>query len=105
MSLKDLAPLNFQKIKNFLLTSQEELKLCATLQALRWRLTKAKRKSLVKQLIHLYMHFDLLGCLPNGQDQPRVLDRLLKSSKRVIEYTMTLINALASECLGRTYLL
>ncbi len=30
------------------MTSKEELKICATLQALRWRLTKAKRKSLVK---------------------------------------------------------
>jgi hypothetical protein len=64
MSLKDLAPLNFAKIKHFLMNSNEELKICATLQALRWRLTKAKRKSLVKQVIHLYMNFDLLGCLP-----------------------------------------
>jgi len=30
---------------------------------------------------------------------------LLKSSNKVVEYTMTFINALASECLGRTYLL
>jgi hypothetical protein len=64
VSLKDLAPLNFGKIKHFLMTSGEELRVCATLQALRWRLTKAKRKSLVKQVIHLYMHHDLLGCLP-----------------------------------------
>lgn len=108
VSLKDLAPLNFGKIKHFLMNSTEELKICATLQALRWRLTKAKRKSLVRQVIHLYMHFDLLGCLPQDKtiDQGhRILDRQLVSSKRVLEYTMTFINALASECLGRTYLL
>ncbi len=54
------------------------------------------------------MHFDLLGCksVDQNMDQGhRILDRLLQSSKRVLEYTMTFINALASECLGRTYLL
>lgn len=35
----------------------------------------------------------------------RILDRLMESSKRVLEYSMTFINALASECLGRSYLL
>ena len=95
------------------MTSTEELKICATLQALRWRLTKAKRKSLVKQVIYLYMQYDLLGCKSSEQtmDQGhRILDRLLSTqayngSNRVLEYTMTFINALASECLGRTYLL
>jgi hypothetical protein len=90
------------------MNSNEELKICATLQALRWRLTKAKRKSLVKQVIHLYMNYDLLGCLPVDKsiDQGhKILDRLLLSSKRVLEYSMTFINALASECLGRSYLL
>jgi hypothetical protein len=91
MSLSDLAPLNFAKIKHFLMTSnaqrgrelldhKQELKICATLQALRWRLTKAKRKTLVKQVIHLYMNHDLLGCLPQDKtmDQGhRILDRLL----------------------------
>jgi hypothetical protein len=62
MNLQDLAPLNFQKIKHFLMTSNDELKICATLQALRWRLTKGKRKSLVKKIIFLYMNYDLLGC-------------------------------------------
>jgi hypothetical protein len=30
---------------------------------------------------------------------------MLSLSGRVLDYTMTFINALASECLGRTYLL
>ena len=41
---QDLASLNFSNIKHFLLNSEEEIKICATLQALRWRLTKTKRK-------------------------------------------------------------
>jgi hypothetical protein len=49
-----LVPLNFQSIKQFLLHSTEEIKICATLQALRWRLTKTKRKQLVKFAIYSY---------------------------------------------------
>lgn len=30
---------------------------------------------------------------------------LLEGSRKVLEYTMTFVNALASECLGRGYLL
>ena len=52
---QDLAPLDYEKIKSFLVNSNEkiksllvnsneEIKVCATLQALRWRLTKTKRK-------------------------------------------------------------
>jgi hypothetical protein len=54
------------------------------------------------------MNCDLLGCSnkDNQLDQSyRVLDRMLQSSNRVVEYTMTFINALASERLGRSYLL
>ena len=41
---QDLAPLDYERIKGFLANSNEEIKVCATLQALRWRLTKTKRK-------------------------------------------------------------
>lgn len=40
----------------------EEIKVSATLQALRWRLTKTKRKQNVRLVIYTYQHFDLLGC-------------------------------------------
>ncbi len=51
---EELAPLDYSKIKGFLVDSTEELKVAATLQALRWRLTKARRKQLVKLVIHAY---------------------------------------------------
>ena len=34
-----------------------------------------------------------------------VVDALLNGPRKVLEYTMTFVNALASECLGRSYLL
>ena len=34
-----------------------------------------------------------------------VVDGLLTGPRKVLEYTMTFVNALASECLGRSYLL
>jgi len=54
------------------------------------------------------MNCDLLGCSNGNQNfavGPKVLDRMLSLSGRVLDYTMTFINALASECLGRSYLL
>lgn len=54
--------MNYEAIRDFLLNSKEDIKICATLQALRWRLTKTKRKQLVKLVIHAYQHYDLLSC-------------------------------------------
>ena len=51
-----LAPLNYEAIKDFLLNSSETVKVCATLQAFRWRLTKTRRKRTLKQVIYTYMH-------------------------------------------------
>jgi len=84
---------------------------CATLQALRWRLTKTKRKHTVKQVIYAYMNYDLLGCaMPEEQNNEneksvRIIDNLLTGPRKTLEYTMTFVNALASENLGRSYLL
>ncbi len=60
--MQQFASLNFAQIKYFLMNSDEEIKICATLQALRWRITKAKKKLQIKQVIYAYMHYDLLGC-------------------------------------------
>lgn len=108
---EELAPLDYSKIKKFLIDSNEDIKVCATLQALRWRLNKTKRKQLVKLVIHAYMKYDLLDCkkaaeTANQEDKGVILiDALLSGPRKVLEYTMTFVNALASECLGRSYLL
>ena len=59
---EELAPLDYNKIKKYLIESTEEIRVCASLQALRWRLTKTKRKQLVKLVIHAYQDYDLLDC-------------------------------------------
>jgi len=83
-----------------LLESDETIKVCATLQAFRWRLTKSRRKRTQKQVIYTYMHFDLLDCSERAQQQERkIIDKLLlQGDRRVLEYTMTFINALGNEC-------
>ena len=102
-----LAPLNYDAIKDFLLNSSETVKVCATLQAFRWRLTKTRRKRTLKQVIYTYMHHDLLDCNDKVNNKPqKIIDKLLlQGDRRVLEYTMTFINALGNECLGRSYLL
>lgn len=80
------------------------------MQALRWRLTKTKRKQLVKLVIHAYQSYDILSCSGaskalKDQNEPIIIDNLLDGPRKVLEYTMTFVNALASECLGRGYLL
>lgn len=53
------------------------------------------------------MHYDLLDCNDkNEQSSQNIIDKLLlQGDRRVLEYTMTFINALGNECLGRSYLL
>jgi hypothetical protein len=52
------------------------------------------------------MHYDLLDCVNKIPKEDKIIDKLLlQSDRRVLEYTMTFINALGNECLGRSYLL
>ena len=90
-----------------MLKSDETVNVCATLQAFRWRLTKTRRKRTLKQVIYSYMHYDLLDCTDKAsQNEDKIIDKLLlQGDRRVLEYTMTFINALGNECLGRSYLL
>jgi hypothetical protein len=64
---------------------------------------------MVKLVIYSYQHYDLLGCQvqPSSEDEQNrcIISELLNGPRKVLEYTMTFVNALASECLGRSYLL
>jgi|EP00505_MAST-04D_sp_SCG-Rhode-Island_P004604 LisH domain-containing protein ARMC9 len=76
---------------------------CRVLQALRWRLNRARPKSLRHRVLQSYINNDLLGCSGGGSD---VLSKLLHSnSANVREYCCRLVNHLASEVAGRSYLL
>jgi hypothetical protein len=43
--------------------------------------------------------------MPQSDQNPSIINQLLAGPRKVLEYTMTFVNALASECLGRSYLL
>lgn len=53
------------------------------------------------------MHYDLLDCEEKSKKKDRrVLDHLLSSNDRpIVEYTITFLNALVNERIGRSYLL
>ncbi len=64
----------------------------------------------MKLVIYSYQHFDLLGCQVQQRSieddsEKCIISELLNGPRKVLEYTMTFVNALASECLGRSYLL
>ena len=97
-----LVPLEYEEIKKHLLTSRDELSICICLEALRWRISKTPGKHAKGEILHTYTHFDILGC--NGTCEDIIL-HLLNLSRRVMVYTVFLINAMASEVVGRNYLM
>ena len=104
-----MAPIDYNKIKEFLRKSARnhhlETEVCATLQALSWRITKVNSK-IRRQNLHSYYHFDVLE-VKRADSLTSVFHLLLSegNSIRVREFSVILINSLASEYLGRCYLL
>ena len=58
-----MAPLDYNKIRDFLRKScrnpHHEVEVCATLQALSWRITRVQ-PSIRRQNLHSYHHYDIL---------------------------------------------
>jgi len=96
-----LPPLNFAIVIRDLSNLQDDLQICALLQALRWRLTRSQ-SYLRKETLAAYIKYNIL-CTTKPHDI--LLDKLLTWNRRVIEYTVRFLNVVASECAGRTYLL
>jgi len=99
---KDQLPeLDLLKLQQFLLVSTDWVKICAALQALAWRIQKAKSHSeQMKQITES----DFLGCTPASLI--KTLDHLLRTaSPKVKEHIYTLVNVLAAFKEGRMYLL
>jgi len=97
-----LAPLDYDAIKKFLLEEDDELKICSTLQALRWRISKSRSYGQRAEVLHTYKHYDILAISENNTD---LLINLLNRSRRVLAYTIFLINTMATEPVGRNYLI
>jgi len=98
------APLDFQKIKDYLLTEQQNVPvLCSLLQALRWRITRTRGANARREVIISYSRHDILDI---KKPNPSVLERIAKHpSKKVCEFAARFVNALASDYSGRSYLL
>ena len=76
-----------------MLTSSDTAKICATLQALTWRLQKAD--DIKKTIEETFTSGDLLGC--SEDSEIKLLDYLLRSSVRQIRsFTFSLLNTLAT---------
>lgn len=95
------AHLNFASVIKGLSTLQDDLQVCALLQALRWRLTRTTR-STHKENLENFIRFNIL-CTVKPHDS--LLDNLLSSTRRVKEYTIRFLNVVTSEKTGRIYLL
>ena len=102
-AVQDSGPiqLNFACIIKDLSQLQDDLQICALLQALRWRLTRSTRSS-HKENLESFIRFNIL-C--TGKPHDGLLDNLLSSTRRVKEYTIRFLNVITSEKQGRVYLL
>lgn len=76
-----------------------------TLQALRWRLTRVSA-SMRKQILLSYIHYNLLesGEFISEKNSTVFETLFFCDSPKIREYLVAFINSLASEYLGRTYL-
>ena len=102
-----LVPLDFVKLKSFFKNQiQNEIQICATLQALRWRLTRVGA-AMRKQIMLSYIHYDLLesGEILSEQNSTVIETLFFSDSLKIREYLIAFINSMASEYLGRTYLI
>ena len=105
-----MSALDFQKIKDFLTANltefNHEAEVCATLQALSWRINRTKG-SIRRYNLQLYSHFDLIDL--SSESSNSILNKVLQPSSlvslRVKEFFLMLLNSLANEYLGRCYLL
>ena len=83
---------------------------CARLlQALRWKLSRTRPRSVRKILLKSYIQSDLLGCTATNRQTGGidVLLRLLTMTNNpiVLEYACRFVNLIASDSEGRSYLL
>ena len=81
---------------------------CRILQALRWRLTRSHAGAARRRVLQAYVQNDLIGMGRDGEGGPAssVIAALLHSNRPdIVEYACRFVNAVASECDGRSYLL
>jgi len=107
--------LNCENLKNTLVSKSEKIStICSILQGLAWRLEYTSRINSREQLVDL-VQSDILGIeeftISNRSKEMSesigpIVDSLInKSGLKVKQYTIRLVNAMASDSVGRSYLL
>lgn len=94
--------LRFDRLKESLLTAPDT-KVCAILQALKWRMTHTRRGEPRKEVVRTYVEKDVAGL----KDPHIALLKALVARKhnKVAEHVVCFANVLASESLGIRYLM
>ena len=90
--------LDFNMLKKILVKSSNISYVCAILEALRWKISKAKTSLQRREIVIQYTSYEVI----NYKIFKSLID---KKSKSINEYLIAFINTLSSEYLGRTYLL
>ena len=90
--------LDFNMIKKIIVKSSNISYVCAILEALRWKISRAKNSILRREIVIQYTSYEVVNY--------KIFKSLIeKKSKSINEYLIALLNTLASEYLGRSYLL
>lgn len=95
-----LLSLDYDRIRRFLLTQDDEVSVALLLQALRWRITKTRDCRSRREIIVGYTVHDVMGV-----NQPELLQRLFEGKERVREQALRLANVVASDFYGRSYII
>ena len=96
-------PLDFEKVRRDLATQQPMMR-CLLLQALRFRLSMAPVLRIRRRALQQYIKFDVVGTLTQGDGQSSCLLSLLRHpNATVVDQAVHLVNVVASEASGRTY--
>src|SRR5690606_33031587 len=102
---KPMCPVDLQKIMRLFEEadkSSKEVEVCLVLQALRWRFTKLPNPYARREVIVSYSMADICGVT---KENWKIQEKLLfKSTIRVRECFLRLLNYITSDYMGITYL-
>lgn len=97
-----MVPLDYQKIIKLFTTSKNFALISNVMQALRLRITKAVNSYERRSVVVSYSQHDIIGTHARNIALSQFL--LLKSHPKIQESTLKLLNSLASDYSGRSYL-
>ncbi|CAD8057801.1 unnamed protein product [Paramecium sonneborni] len=102
IQVEEYVPLNYPKIIQLFTKSNNYQHVANVLQALRWRITRAKNALQRRQVVVAYATHDIIGTHSKNILLAQYL--ILKSHNLIQCQTLKLLNALASDYHGRSYL-